>query len=40
MGDTIGTNDWVIGLKDATLLRSTVGLGVATFNSIAALTIN
>lgn len=40
MGDTIQSNDWVIGLKDATLLRSTAGVAVSTLNSISALTIN
>ncbi len=39
MGDTITTNDWVIGLKDASLLRNTATLGLSVLNSITALTI-
>lgn len=39
MAETIQENQWVIGLKDASLLRSTVGVGVNALNSISALTI-
>lgn len=39
IGDTIQENQWVIGLKDATLLRSTAGVGVNALNSITSLTI-
>ena len=39
IGETIQENQWVIGLKDASLLRSTVGVGVNALNSITALTI-
>ena len=39
IGETIQENQWVIGLKDATLLRSAVGVGVNALNSISALTI-
>lgn len=39
IGETIQDNQWVIGLKDATLVRSTVGLGFSALNSITALTI-
>ena len=39
IGETIQENQWVIGLKDASLLRSTVGVGVNALNSISALTI-
>lgn len=39
IGDTIQENQWVIGLKDASLLRSAIGVGVNALNSITALTI-
>ena len=39
IGETIQENQWVIGLKDASLLRSTVGVDVNALNSISALTI-
>lgn len=39
MGDTITTNDWVIGLKDASLLRNSATAALSTFNSISALSI-
>ena len=39
IGETIQENQWVIGLKDASLLRSAVGAGVNVLNSITALTI-
>lgn len=39
IGETIQENQWVIGLKDASLLRSAVGVGVNALNSISALTI-
>ena len=40
MGDTIQTNDWVIGLKDASLLRNSATAALSTLNSITALTID
>lgn len=40
IADTIQENQWVIGLMDATLLRSAVGVGVNALNSITALTIS
>lgn len=40
MGDAIETNDWVIGLKDATLLRTSASAALGVLNSISALTID
>ncbi|WPK29320.1 hypothetical protein [Escherichia phage vB_EcoM_EP57] len=39
IGEMITENQWVIGLKDASLLRNEVGVGLSTLNSISALTI-
>lgn len=39
IGETIQENQWVIGLKDATLLRSAIGVGVNALNSITAMTL-
>lgn len=39
VSETIQDSQWVIGLKDATLARSEVGLGFSALNSITSLTI-
>lgn len=39
IAETIQENQWVIGLKDATLTRNAVGTGIAALNSITSLTL-